>query len=77
MARFHAQSEALQRAITSKLTTRAGWNVYDNGPDHHPITGRFRAWRYGVALGHPTLDGLLAMIDAKSKDESNRRVACS
>jgi hypothetical protein len=67
VCRIHAQSEAIQRALTPRLTSRRGWNVYDNGPDHHPTTGRFRAWRVGVAVGHSTLDGLLSMIDAREQ----------
>lgn len=69
---IHAASEAIQRALTPRLTTRFGWNVYDNGPDHHPITGRFRAWRYGVALGSGTLPELLRMIDER---QARRRAA--
>lgn len=65
MSIVHAQSEAIQRGLTARLTSRAGWNVYDNGPDHHPATGRFRAWRYGVSMGASTLPALLEMIDAK------------
>jgi tetrahydromethanopterin S-methyltransferase subunit B len=68
MSLVHAQSEAIQRALTPRLTARAGWNVYDNGPDHHPVTGRFRAWRHGVSIGHATLPGLLAMIDTKASE---------
>jgi hypothetical protein len=67
MASIRAQSEAIQRALTPVLTTRHGWNVYDNGPDHHPVTGRFRGWRHGVAMGHSMLEGLLRMIDTRAE----------
>lgn len=42
-----------------------GWAVYDNGPDFHPVTGRFMAYRFGVRIGHPTQEGIIRMIDQR------------
>ena len=45
--------------------TYKGWRIYDNGPDYHPVTGRWRAVRHGVGMGHPTWEGLRRMIDTR------------
>ena len=50
-----------------------GWRVYDNGPGYHPATGRWRAVRHGVGMGHPTLEGITGMIDARAAEEEERR----
>lgn len=50
-----------------------GWWIYDNGPDHHPVTGRWDALRHGVHIGHNNAEGLKKMIDQRAHDESERR----
>ena len=49
----------------------AGWCVYDNGPDYHPVTGRFYALRHGVRMGANTEEQLIHMIDLRvAKDRA-------
>jgi hypothetical protein len=50
-----------------------GWTLTDHGPHAHPVTGRHRANRHGVSMGHPTREGLLRMIDAKVDEEERLR----
>jgi len=44
-----------------------GWNIW-RGPDH-PITGQWRADRFGIRMGNTTREGLLRMIDLRVEDE--------
>ena len=47
-----------------------GWNIRDNGPGYHPITGRWRAKRWdGITLGGNTRDLVKRMIDFKIQDK--------
>lgn len=46
-----------------------GWTITDNGAGVHPITGRFRAVRFGVSMCHPTREGIGRMIDTKAEEE--------
>jgi hypothetical protein len=45
--------------------TYKGWHISDGGPNYHPVTGRWRAVRYGVGMGHNTEEGLRRMIDMR------------
>ncbi len=44
-----------------------GWTIYQ-GPSH-PVTGLWRAVRFGVGMGHNTLEGLQRMIDRRVAEE--------
>lgn len=50
-----------------------GWDIYDNGEGSHPVTGRFRAKRFGVGMGHGNLEGLKRMIDTRVTEEQAER----
>ena len=52
-----------------------GWTISNAGLDadtYHPATGRWRAVRFGVGMGHPTREGLIHMIDTKAEEERTR-----
>ncbi len=50
-----------------------GWEISDNGSNYHPCTGRFRAMRFGVAIGTNTREGLEKMIDIRNYEERIRK----
>jgi hypothetical protein len=58
--------------VTEEPYNYRGWRVWDRGPRHHPVTGRWMAFRYGVRIGHSDKRGILSMIDNKIRDEQDR-----
>lgn len=42
-----------------------GWIIWE-GPDH-PITGKWRAVKHGVSMGHNTKEGLVSMITERER----------
>lgn len=48
-----------------------GWFIYQ-GPSH-PVTGQWRATRYGVGMCAGTREQLIRMIDQKVNDEIQER----
>jgi hypothetical protein len=45
-----------------------GWEIYQD--INAPITGRWKALRFGVRIGNTTKEGVKRMIDAKIEDEN-------
>ena len=48
-----------------------GWNIWYYG--EHPVTGRWRAVRFGVTMGAGTFDQLIRMIDVRVTEERTGR----
>jgi hypothetical protein len=42
-----------------------GWEIYDNGPEYWPVTGRYQAKKFGIRIGTSTEEGLIKMIDQR------------
>ena len=49
-----------------------GWKTYYDR--NAPVTGRYRAKRYGVGMCAGTADALMRMIDAKREQERAERL---
>lgn len=49
-----------RRVLNMRARSYRGWVIY-RGPDH-PVTGKWRARRWGVTIGHSDLAGLIKMI---------------
>ncbi len=60
-----------EKILGTLLETYRGWNVYRC--DREPVTGLFRASRFGVWLSGGSLERVRRMIDVKIQDEKERR----
>lgn len=57
--------------MSKHLTRYLGWTITDEPyPGARPITGRWRAERFGVGLGANTYEQLIRMIEVKTKESS-------
>lgn len=55
------------RITATQIVDYRGWKLYYD-PDG-PVTGKYRALRYGVGMGASTLEMLQSMIDNRLNNE--------
>jgi hypothetical protein len=55
------------------VTNISGWHIYED--QSAPVTGRWKAVRYGVRMGANTYEMLVSMIRQREEDDRLRRQA--